>query len=94
MASGRVAEKKEAWEEATRETVRMLTMTPYPGFEGLHFSMPERNIIPKPLQKPHPPLWVAAAGSRFRDARRAPGMGALGFGFETPEEAEERVTRY
>src|SRR2546423_9962173 len=25
------AEKKEAWEEATRETVRMLTMTPYPG---------------------------------------------------------------
>src|SRR6185295_10496132 len=47
------AEKKEAWEEATRETVRMLTMTPYPGFEGQHFSMPERNIIPKPRQKPH-----------------------------------------
>ena len=88
------AEKKEAWEEATRETVRMLTMTPYPGFEGQHFSMPERNIIPKPRQKPHPPLWVAAGrrDSVMLGARL--GMGALGFGFETPEEAEERVTRY
>src|SRR5436190_2087669 len=88
------AEKKEAWEEATRETVRMLTMTPYPGFEGQHFSMPERNIIPKPRQKPHPPLWVAAGrrDSVMLGARL--GMGALGFGFETPEEADERVTRY
>src|SRR4029078_741620 len=65
-------EKKEAWEEATREACRMMAMTPYPGFEGLHFSMPDRNIIPKPLQKPHPPLWVAASrlatamlGARF-----------------------------
>ena len=88
------AEKKEAWEEATRECLRMMTMTPYPGYEGIHFSMPERNVIPKPLQKPHPPLWVAASrletamlGARF-------GMGALGVGFETPEEADERVKRY
>jgi alkanesulfonate monooxygenase SsuD/methylene tetrahydromethanopterin reductase-like flavin-dependent oxidoreductase (luciferase family) len=87
-------EKKEAWEEATRECVRMMTMVPYPGHEGIHFSMPERNIVPKPLQKPHPPLWVAASrletamvGARF-------GMGALGVGFESPQEAEERVTRY
>ncbi len=88
------AEKKEAWEEATREACRMMTMTPYPGYEGIHFCMPERNIIPKPLQKPHPPLWVAASrletamlGARF-------GMGALGVGFDTPEEADERVKRY
>ncbi|HWC28847.1 MAG TPA: LLM class flavin-dependent oxidoreductase, partial [Dehalococcoidia bacterium] len=88
------AEKKEAWEEATREACRMMAMTPYPGYEGIHFCMPERNIIPKPLQKPHPPLWVAASrletamlGARF-------GMGALGVGFDTPEEADERVKRY
>jgi len=88
------AEKKEAWEEATREACRMMTMTPYPGYDGIHFCMPERNIIPKPLQKPHPPLWVAASrletamlGARF-------GMGALGVGFDTPEEADERVKRY
>jgi alkanesulfonate monooxygenase SsuD/methylene tetrahydromethanopterin reductase-like flavin-dependent oxidoreductase (luciferase family) len=87
-------DKKAAWEEATRECLRMMTMTPYPGFEGDYFSMPERNVVPKPLQKPHPPVWVAASrletvmvGARF-------GMGAMGVGFETPEEAEERVSRY
>src|SRR4051812_21756324 len=29
-------EKKEAWEEATRECVRMMTMVPYPGYDGVH----------------------------------------------------------
>jgi alkanesulfonate monooxygenase SsuD/methylene tetrahydromethanopterin reductase-like flavin-dependent oxidoreductase (luciferase family) len=87
-------EKKEAWEEATRECLRMMTMTPYPGYEGVHFSMPERNIVPKPLQKPHPPVWVAASRLETVMVGARLGMGAMGVGFETPEEAEERVSRY
>src|ERR1700722_7954727 len=54
-------EKKEAWEEATREALKMRSTVPYPGYEGKYFSMPERNIVPKPQQKPHPPVWVAAS---------------------------------
>src|SRR6266571_7333752 len=54
-------EKKQAWEEATRGCLRMMTSVPYPGYEGKYFSMPERNVIPKPLQKPHPPVWVASS---------------------------------
>ncbi|MGH2364459.1 MAG: LLM class flavin-dependent oxidoreductase [Chloroflexota bacterium] len=88
------AEKKEAWEEATRECLRMMTSVPYPGHEGTHFSMPERNVIPKPLQKPHPPVWVAASRRETAMLAARMGIGALGFGFETPEEAEERVLRY
>ena len=53
--------KKSMWEESTRECVRMMSSTPYEGYEGEYFSMPKRNVIPKPLQKPHPPLWVAAS---------------------------------
>ncbi len=49
-------EKKLMWEEATRQCVRMMTETPYGGYEGAYFGMPSRNVIPKPLQKPHPPL--------------------------------------
>jgi alkanesulfonate monooxygenase SsuD/methylene tetrahydromethanopterin reductase-like flavin-dependent oxidoreductase (luciferase family) len=86
--------KKDAWEESTRECLRMMTETPYPGYEGEHFSMPERNVIPKPLQKPHPPVWVAASRRETVMLAARLGMGALGFGFETPEEAEERVERY
>ena len=87
-------EKKEAWEEATRECVRMMAMTPYPGYEGRYFTMPERNIVPKPLQKPHPPVWVAASRRETVMLAARMGMGAIGFGFETPNEAEERALRY
>ena len=87
-------DKKAAWEEATRECLRMMTMTPYPGFEGEFFSMPERNIVPKPLQKPHPPVWVAASRLETVMVGARLGIGAMGVGFETPEEAQERVSRY
>ncbi len=86
--------KKGAWEESTRECLRMMTLTPYPGYEGKYFSMPERNVIPKPLQKPHPPVWVAATRRETVMEAGRLGLGALGFGFETPEEARERVDRY
>jgi alkanesulfonate monooxygenase SsuD/methylene tetrahydromethanopterin reductase-like flavin-dependent oxidoreductase (luciferase family) len=87
-------EKKQMWEEATREVVKMLTQTPYPGYEGEFFGMPERNVIPKPLQKPHPPLWVASARRETTMVAARLGMGSLGFAFETPAEAEERVQNY
>jgi alkanesulfonate monooxygenase SsuD/methylene tetrahydromethanopterin reductase-like flavin-dependent oxidoreductase (luciferase family) len=87
-------DKKEAWEEATRECLRMLTLNPYPGYEGIHFSMPARNIVPKPVQKPHPPVWVASSRLETVMVGARLGIGALGVGFETPEEAQERVTRY
>ena len=88
------SQKKEAWEEATRECLRMMSETPYPGYSGTYFSMPERNLIPKPLQQPHPPVWVAAARRETAMIAARLGMGAIGFGFETPEEADERVARY
>ena len=86
--------KKSMWEEGTRECVRMMSRTPYPGYEGEHFSMPARNVIPKPLQKPHPPLWVAASRRETTLLAARFGMGSLGFGFETPEETAVRVEEY
>ena len=29
-------------------------------FKGAHFDIPEHSVRPKPVQKPHPPIWVAA----------------------------------
>jgi alkanesulfonate monooxygenase SsuD/methylene tetrahydromethanopterin reductase-like flavin-dependent oxidoreductase (luciferase family) len=87
-------DKKQMWEEATRETVKMMTQTPYKGVEGAYFGMPERNVIPKPLQKPHPPLWVASSRRETTMVAARLGMGSLGFAFETPDEAKERVENY
>jgi alkanesulfonate monooxygenase SsuD/methylene tetrahydromethanopterin reductase-like flavin-dependent oxidoreductase (luciferase family) len=56
-----VAEKRAAWRESVEQCLNMMVMTPYPGYEGKYFSMPCRNVVPKPLQKPHPPVWVACS---------------------------------
>jgi len=33
-------------------------------FEGEFFDVPYVNLWPKPVQKPHPPIWIPAAGSQ------------------------------
>ena len=87
-------QKKAAWEEATRETVKMMVQVPYEGIEGQFMNVPVRNVIPKPLQKPHPPLWTAASRRETIYVAARLGIGALGFGFDTPEESKERIERY
>ena len=48
-------------------------------FDGQFFSMPTRNVLPKPYVKPHPPMWVAAGNPEtFEKAGRA-GLGVLCF---------------
>jgi alkanesulfonate monooxygenase SsuD/methylene tetrahydromethanopterin reductase-like flavin-dependent oxidoreductase (luciferase family) len=86
--------KKAMWEEATREIANMMVDEPYAGFEGEFFSMPARNVIPKPVQEPHPPLWVAASRRETTMVAARLGIGSLGFGFETPEELGERTLEY
>ena len=51
--------KRELSLEAAEQVANMMVMEPYPGFDGEGFSMPCRNVVPKPMQKPHPPMWIA-----------------------------------
>jgi alkanesulfonate monooxygenase SsuD/methylene tetrahydromethanopterin reductase-like flavin-dependent oxidoreductase (luciferase family) len=87
-------EKREAWEEAVREAARMMAMQPYPGYQGRFFSMPHRNVLPKPLQRPHPPLWVACSNRDTIKLAARLGMGALTFAFVDPAEAKFWVDEY
>ncbi|MDE0084253.1 MAG: LLM class flavin-dependent oxidoreductase, partial [Candidatus Poribacteria bacterium] len=86
--------KREMWEECTRETAKMMTQSPYAGYDGKHFSMPPRNVVPKPLQTPHPPPWVACSSrDSLRYAARY-GLGALTFAFVGADEAKFWVEEY
>jgi alkanesulfonate monooxygenase SsuD/methylene tetrahydromethanopterin reductase-like flavin-dependent oxidoreductase (luciferase family) len=51
-------------------------------------------MILKPLQKPHPPLWVACSNIATIGSAGQWGMGALGFQFVSPEAARAWVNRY
>ena len=63
-------------------------------FHGQYYDFEARNVIPKPLQKPHPPLWVACSNIQTIGKAGKWGMGALGFTFVTPEAARAWVHKY
>jgi len=86
--------KKAMWEESVREMAKMMSQEPYEGFQGEFFDMPARNVVPKPIQKPHPPIWVASSRRETTMVAARLGIGSLGFGFETPAECNERVENY
>lgn len=89
-----VAQKRKIFLEATEQICNMLAMDPYPGYHGQYFDMPCRNIVPKPVQRPHPPLWVACSQREtIRMAARL-GVGALTFAFVDPLEAQSWVDEY
>ena len=89
-----VETKREQYLEATEQIANMLAMDPYPGFEGKYFQMPCRNIVPKPVQKPHPPIWVACSNRETIKMAARLGIGALTFAFVDPLEAKHWVDEY
>ena len=82
------------WREAIEQVANMMVMDPYPGYEGEFFSMPARNVVPKPLQKPHPPIWVACSSRETIHLAAQLGIGALTFAFVDPDEAKHWVDDY
>ncbi|MFQ5380540.1 MAG: LLM class flavin-dependent oxidoreductase [Dehalococcoidia bacterium] len=87
-------QRRAMWRETVEQTANMLAMDPYPGFEGKYFSMPQRNLVPKPVQRPHPPLWVACSNRDTIHLAAQLGIGALTFAFVDPSEARHWVKDY
>jgi len=87
-------ERRAQWRETVEQVANMMAMDPYPGFQGKYFSMPVRNIVPKPVQKPHPPIWVACSNRETIHLAAQLGIGALTFAFVDPSEAKKWVDDY
>ena len=84
---------KEMFDEVVPEFRKMWESTDY-SFDGRFFSMPSRNILPKPGTKPHPPMWVAAGSpSTFEKAARM-GLGVLCFAMGPPKSLEPLIETY
>jgi alkanesulfonate monooxygenase SsuD/methylene tetrahydromethanopterin reductase-like flavin-dependent oxidoreductase (luciferase family) len=89
------AKRKQALSfEAAEQIANMMVMEPYPGYDGEGFSMPCRNVLPKPVQKPHPPMWLACTNRRTIETAARNGLGALAFTFVDPDEAKTWADTY
>jgi alkanesulfonate monooxygenase SsuD/methylene tetrahydromethanopterin reductase-like flavin-dependent oxidoreductase (luciferase family)/putative sterol carrier protein len=86
--------KRAQWAEGLDVVTRMMVEEPFAGVDGRFVSMPQRNVVPKPLQKPHPPLWVACSRRETIRLAAEKGVGALSFSFVEPEEARAWVDEY
>lgn len=89
----RFRDKRDIWEDAVRCTLPMFWNHAWE-YEGEYFKFPLRAIVPKPLQKPHPPLWIAC--SQLDTIRYAAhrGMGSLCFKFVSLDAARAWVNAY
>ncbi len=88
------ADKRAQWEEALEVAIRCMIEEPFTGFKGEHIEMPARNVIPKPLQKPHPPVWVACTRPASVQMAAQKAIGALSFAYTGPGPLTERVNGY
>jgi alkanesulfonate monooxygenase SsuD/methylene tetrahydromethanopterin reductase-like flavin-dependent oxidoreductase (luciferase family) len=84
---------RDMYDESIREIVRMWRDEPY-SYDGKFFSMPERNVLPKPYVKPHPPLWVAAGNPETFERAAKMGIGVICFTGGTPEKMAPLVETY
>jgi alkanesulfonate monooxygenase SsuD/methylene tetrahydromethanopterin reductase-like flavin-dependent oxidoreductase (luciferase family) len=84
---------KKTWDEFVRVIPRMWTEEVF-SWDGLSFSMPERSVLPKPVQQPHPPIWVTVTtpGTELDAAER--GIGCLGVAAVSFAEQERRTAEY
>ena len=86
-------ETRAQWEEAISIIPKMWTEDPF-SHEGHFYNIPERSVIPKPVQSPHPPLWVACSQpDSFRNAGEM-GLGVLCFNLGGHDQLKERVAIY
>jgi alkanesulfonate monooxygenase SsuD/methylene tetrahydromethanopterin reductase-like flavin-dependent oxidoreductase (luciferase family) len=79
--------RRAAWEEGLDVLTRMWVEEPFAGWTGPGLAMPPRQVLPRPRQRPHPPLWLAC--SRREQVRLAAekGLGALCLAPLDPDEA-------
>ena len=86
--------KRAQWAEALDAVTRMFVEDPFAGYDGQFLKMPPRNVVPKPLQRPHPPLWVACSRRETIHLAATKGIGALSFSFIEPSQAKAWVDDY
>ncbi len=84
---------KVMWDESIREIPRMWMDHPY-SHTGETFSVPERDIFPHVVTKPHPPLWVACGNPGTFEKAGKMGLGVLCFTIGAPSELKKLIDVY
>ncbi len=69
-------ESRERFDEVLAILVGLWTAERF-GYEGRYYRIPEARVIPKPVQQPHPPLWVVCVSPDTIEATALRGLPML-----------------
>lgn len=83
----------EQWAEAVDIIPRMWSQDVF-SFKGRFFNIPPTQVIPKPVQKPHPPMFAACSKPDTAAHVGAMGLGALNFALGTDDYLGQKVSEY
>ena len=84
-------ERAERLEEGV-QVMRLVMTTDRASFKGRHYQLDDASYHPRPVQEPHPPIWIGASGEQLMlpiVARRADAWHA--FGSDQSMAAKSRV---
>jgi alkanesulfonate monooxygenase SsuD/methylene tetrahydromethanopterin reductase-like flavin-dependent oxidoreductase (luciferase family) len=82
------------WEESLQMILAAFRDEPF-SWDSESWNLPERPVVPKPFQKPHPPLWIAGTSPSSHKMAGDLGMGLLAFSIRTPLNIlQERLKMY
>ena len=86
-------ETREMWEESL-QMIPKIWDADYFEWEGKHWNVPPRQVLPKPYQQPHPPIWVAALQPSTYELAAEKGIGVMALGISAPSVLAPHISAY
>jgi alkanesulfonate monooxygenase SsuD/methylene tetrahydromethanopterin reductase-like flavin-dependent oxidoreductase (luciferase family) len=81
------------WREFAEVLPRLWTEAEI-SYDGTYYKIPRREVLPKPVQRPHPPLWSACGSDETARQTGGLGMGGLFGGEGGPNRVRELMALY
>jgi alkanesulfonate monooxygenase SsuD/methylene tetrahydromethanopterin reductase-like flavin-dependent oxidoreductase (luciferase family) len=84
---------RDMWDESLSMIPRIWN-SDYFEHEGKFWNVPPRQVLPKPFQQPHPPIWVAALQPSTYEIAAQKGIGVMALGVNAPAILEPAIKKY
>ena len=81
------------WDEALHMIPKMWTQETF-SWDSPTFKVPPRNVLPKPVQRPHPPIWMSGTQPESAVIAGERGVGFMHFSISDPIGMDEKVRSY
>lgn len=86
-------ETRAMWEESLRMIPRIWEDGQF-SWEGSYWNVPPRDVRPKPFQKPHPRIWVAALQPSTYELAAELGIGVMALSVASPTYLAPHIAKY